>query len=253
MSGHSAANSVRSLGIRWWLWAALGAALLWSGLVRVPLIVHAVSHLDSDLAVDGLTLIDSIQGRWRWHYPGTPHIASLPVLLSLPQSLALGATPATLVSGGVVAYLLLVLASFDLARQLGGTRVAIGTLIPLAFASNGMIWLSGRITGGHLVAAFWHAGAFGILARLLDAPSPRKALALGLWCGFGLYLDSMFLASILGVGVGLGVGLTTLRTKTGVIQSALLVFVGIELASRPGLRGTCGSLLSLRESVSTRS
>src|SRR5215831_18349668 len=84
-------------------WLVLGLAAAWAVLIRVPLILNADSHLDSDLAVDGLTLLDATRGHWRWHYPGTPHIGTLPVLLSLPQALAFGANPRTLVSGGAAA------------------------------------------------------------------------------------------------------------------------------------------------------
>ncbi|MGA7497975.1 MAG: hypothetical protein WBX00_14715, partial [Isosphaeraceae bacterium] len=37
-------------------WLCLLAAICWSILLRVPLIQNAPAHLDSDLAVDGLTL-----------------------------------------------------------------------------------------------------------------------------------------------------------------------------------------------------
>ena len=40
-----------------WPWVVLGLGLLWTVLIRVPLIVNAPDHLDSDLAVDGLTLL----------------------------------------------------------------------------------------------------------------------------------------------------------------------------------------------------
>ena len=55
-----------------------------------------VAHLDSDLAVDGLTLLDAVNGHWRWHYPGTPYMGILPMLLSYPQALVWGANPITL-------------------------------------------------------------------------------------------------------------------------------------------------------------
>src|SRR5687767_3092782 len=57
-----------------WPWALLLLAMAWVALARVPLILNAEAHLDSDLAVDGLTLLDATRGRWRWHYPGTPHM-----------------------------------------------------------------------------------------------------------------------------------------------------------------------------------
>ena len=53
-------------------WLCLLSAICWSVLLRVPLIENAAAHLDSDLAVDGLTLREAVEGHWRWHYPGTP-------------------------------------------------------------------------------------------------------------------------------------------------------------------------------------
>ncbi len=148
-------------------WAWLLLAIAWVTLVRVPLVLNAESHLDSDLAVDGLTLLDAVNGRWRWHYPGTPFIGSPPVLLSWPQAKVFGVNPLTLVSGGVVAYGLVVALTYLLNRRAFGRSVAAWGLVPLAFASTGTIWLSGRVTGGHLLAAAWHAGAFALLWDVL--------------------------------------------------------------------------------------
>jgi hypothetical protein len=233
-----------------WPWWLFGLAAAWVVLSRVPLVVNADRHLDSDLAVDGLTLLDATRGHWRWHYPGTPHMGIVPVLFSWPQAVVFGATPATLVSGGTVAFVGLLLACFLLAWLADGPNTAAWSLVPLTFASNGAVWLSGRITGGHLVAAAWHAGAFAWLVALLGlsktssvgsgwlgsslrdpgaqahAPGVSKtrpqppggrprgiwtehallrgrkrsaALALGVWCGIGLYLDSMFVVTLVGL------------------------------------------------------
>src|SRR3954453_4213127 len=84
----------------------LGAAVCWSVAIRVPLIVNAAVHLDSDLAVDGLTLMQAVQCRWWWHYPGTPHMGIAPVMLSWVQARLWGTDAVTLVSGGTVAYVL---------------------------------------------------------------------------------------------------------------------------------------------------
>ncbi len=138
-------------------WLCLLAAVGWSVLIRIPLILNAPAHLDSDLAVDGLTLLEAVQGHWRWHYPGTPYTGSPAVLLSWPQARIWGANPITLVSGGTVAQVLLMLAVFALAWRVFGRIAAIGSLWPLTFASTGVLWLSGRITGGHLLIAAWSA------------------------------------------------------------------------------------------------
>lgn len=192
---------------RLWPWVALGLTLVWIALVRWPLVLNATHHLDSDLAVDGLTLIEATQGQWRWHYPGTPHIGSAFVLLSLGQAWLLGPTPAALVSGGVLAYLLLTVLSFLLARRTFGSGVALWSLVPLAFASIGTVWLSGRITGGHLLAAAWHAGVFVLLHRFVSRPSLALAAGSGLVCGLGLWADQMMLFSLVGLGSALSTAL----------------------------------------------
>ena len=192
---------------RAWPGVALGLALAWVVVARVPLVVNARAHLDSDLAVDGLVLIEATRGQFRWHYPGTPPIGSIPVVLSLGQALAVGPSPAALVSGGVVAFGLLVGACWWLNRRAFGPSVATWGLVPLAFGSTGMIWLSGRITGGHLMAAAWTAAAFALLAGgWRRGGRPRRWAGLGLWCGLGVYLDLMFLAALAGLAVAVLVG-----------------------------------------------
>lgn len=183
-----------------WPWIVFALAMVWAAVIRIPLVLNAPAHLDSDLAVDGLTLLDAVNGHWRWHYPGTPFMGIGPVFASLPQALVLGTNAQTLVSGGVVLYLLLMLATFLLGWKAFGPGVAAWSLVPLTFASNGAVWLSGRITGGHLLAAAWHAGAFFCLANGFETPARKRSAALlGLWSGVGLYLDSMFAVSIMGL------------------------------------------------------
>ena len=133
-----------------------------------PLILNADDHLDSDLSVDGLTLIDALHGQWRWHYPGTPHMGILPLVFSYPQALVLGTSAVTLVSGGTLIWLLIVTSTFWLAWKTYGPSVAAWAILPLVFSSTGTIWLSGRITGGHLLTLAWHT----LEAALAGADAP---------------------------------------------------------------------------------
>ncbi|APW63321.1 hypothetical protein [Paludisphaera borealis] len=194
-----AASSLSPRWIRTVPWIALLAALGWSAVIRAPLIVNADVHLDSDLAVDGLTLSEAIQGHWRWHYPGTPYMGTGSVLLSWVPAKLWGVSPATLVSGGTLAYLLLVGGVFATTWKGFGPRVAGWSLVPLAFASTGTIWLTGRITGGHMLAAAWSAWAWWLLMHFASKPSPARGFALGVFCGLGVYLDSLFLMTLLGL------------------------------------------------------
>ena len=208
-----------------WPWALFLASAAWAVVVRVPLVLNARAHLDSDLAVDGLTLLDAVHGRWRWHYPGTPHMGIGPVLLSWPQAAVWGASPESLVSGGVVAHLGLLLAVFLLTFRAFGPWAACGSLLPLTFASGGLVWLSGRVTGGHLVDAAWNAGAFALLAGCLQRGGRRRSATLGLWCGFGLALDSLFLTTLAGLVPAAVVGwLAGGAPRRGLASAA--VFVG---------------------------
>ncbi|WP_406695770.1 hypothetical protein V5E97_32700 [Singulisphaera sp. Ch08] len=207
-----------------WPYLVVFLAIVWIVIVRVPLILNARNHLDSDLAVDGITLRDALQGHWRWHYPATPQIGILPIFYSLPQALIWGANPFTLVSGGTVAFVGLVLATFALTWVSFGRSVAAWGLVPLTFASTGVIWLSGRITGGHLSAVSWHAIAFLLLYLTLARGQLKYAIMLGVWCGLGLYVDTMFMLTLSGlVPAAIGTWWRTGRSRRGLL--AALVFI----------------------------
>jgi hypothetical protein len=199
----------------------LGLGLAWTILIRIPLIVNAEDHLDSDLAVDGLTLLDAVHGRWRWHYPGTPYIGILPMLASYLQALIWGANPIALVSGGTVLWVLVVVSTFGLAWKTFGPEVAGWSIVPLVFSSLGTIWLSGRITGGHLLALVWHTAAFAGLCACLVRGGWKWAAGLGVWCGLGLYVDAMFLFTLAGLVTAAVVAwLRSERPKAGLVGGA---------------------------------
>ncbi|MEW4570396.1 hypothetical protein AB1L88_21220 [Tautonia sp. JC769] len=216
-----------------WPWLVLAMGLIWTSVVRIPLILNAADHLDSDLAVDGLTLLDALDGSWRWHYPGTPHMGILPVLLSYPQALIYGASPATLVSGGLVAWLLVITATFVLAWRAFGAGVACWAIVPLVFSSVGTVWLSGRITGGHLLTLAWHAAAFAGLVGCLTRGGAWRSALLGLWCGLGLYVDTMFLFTLAGlIPAAIASWSGRGRSKAGIV-AAVVFSIGLILGAAP--------------------
>ncbi len=131
--------------------------------------------------------------------PGTPHMGILPLFFSYPQAAVWGANAFTLVSGGTLIWLLIVTGTFWLAWKTYGPSVAGWAILPLVFSSTGTIWLSGRITGGHLLTLAWHILAFVGLHACLSRGGRLRAAALGLWCGLGLYLDMMFLFTLFGL------------------------------------------------------
>jgi hypothetical protein len=195
----------------------LGTGLVWTVLIRIPLIVNAEDHLDSDLAVDGLTLLDAVHGHWRWHYPGTPYMGILPMLSSYPQAMISGANPISLVSGGTILWVLVVVTTFWLAWKAFGPEVAGWSIVPLVFSSIGTVWLSGRITGGHLLALVWHTAALAGLYACLTRGGRIRAAGLGVWCGLGLYVDAMFVFTLAGLmAAALLAWLRTGRPRTGI-------------------------------------
>ncbi|MFI5460276.1 MAG: hypothetical protein ACHRXM_33075 [Isosphaerales bacterium] len=217
-----------------WPWVVLGLGLVWTALIRVPLILNAEDHLDSDLAVDGLTLLDAVNGQWRWHYPGTPYMGILPLLSSYPQARVWGANAVTLVSGGTLIWMAVVAATFWLAWRAFGPVVAGWAIVPLVFSSIGTIWLSGRITGGHLLTLVWHTMAFVGIHACLTRGGGLRCAALGLWCGLGLYLDAMFLFTLAGfVPAALLAWFSGGRSRSGFgLATVFLVALGFGLFPR---------------------
>ncbi len=216
-----------------WPWVMLALGLFWTILIRIPLILNAEDHLDSDLAVDGLTLLDALHGRWRWHYPGTPYMGIPPMLASYPQALIWGANPTTLVSGGTVIWVLVVASTFWLAWRAFGADVAGWSIVPLVFSSLGTIWLSSRITGGHLLTLVWHIATFAGLYSYLNRGGWKRGGILGLWCGLGLYLDAMFLFTIAGLVPGLVMGALKLGRSRSALISAAAFLVGMSIGMSP--------------------
>lgn len=181
---------------------ALTLIILAAFLIRWPMMVYAYKHLDSDLAVDGLTLRDFVQnGNWRWHYPGTPHIGTLPVLISLPAVALWGEGPASLVFAGIAANILLILAIYLLVNRAYGRVSAILASLVLAAGGLGQVWLSARVTGGHLLSAAWLAWAWLFWTHLIDKESLKSWAGLGLFCAIGIWVDSIFLLGIAGLGL----------------------------------------------------
>src|SRR5262249_3179011 len=80
------------------------------------------------------------------------------------------------------------------------------------------------LTGGHLLTAAWHAGTFALLLEYLKRGGTRRALALGLASGLGLYVDRMFLFTLVVVApVALRKGLRAAANGPRLRPLALLV------------------------------
>lgn len=221
----------------WLALAGLGFCLALALLLRWPMMTAAERHLDSDLAVDGLTLRQFVQeGRWRWHYPGTPHIGTAPLLLSLPAVAVWGEGPAALVFAGVAANLLLIAGVYGLTCKAYGPTPAFFAGLMLAAGGLGQMWLSGRVTGGHLLAAAWLAWAWLGWSRLIGSAKCWPWLVFGIFCGLGLWVDSLFLLALPGLGVAslmeAWAGRNEIPIKTRVIQAVCFIAM---LPIGPGL------------------
>jgi hypothetical protein len=165
----------------------------------------------------------------------------LPLLSSYFQARVWGVDAITLVSGGTVLWVLVVLSTFDLARRVYGLRVAGWSLIPLVCSSLGTIWLSGRITGGHLLSLAWHAAIFSALHWVFtrgDRHQATRIIALGILCGLGLYIDTMIAFSILGLGLGMLAFAFRWVQRRSALVAALLYAVGLLIGLLPREIGT---------------
>jgi hypothetical protein len=170
--------------------------------LRLPMMIHADRHLDSDLAVDGLVLREYLRtGKLDGTYPGTPHISTLPVFLSLPASWFWGDSPATLVFAGVASAILMIIPVFLMARKAYGTIPAILAGLVLASGGLGQVWLSARVTGGHLLAAAWLAWIWWIWTRLIESRSLSVWIGFGLVCAIAVFSDRIFLLGLAGIGL----------------------------------------------------
>jgi hypothetical protein len=216
-----------------WPWVVLGLGLVWTAWIRVPLVLNAEDHLDSDLAVDGLSLLDAMRGHWRWHYPGTPHMGILPVLTSYPQAVLWGASAVTLASGGTLMWLAVAAATFWLASKAYGRVVAAWAIMPLVFSSIGTIWLSGRITGGHLLTLVWHTLALVGLHGCVSRGGWLRSMMLGLWCGLGLYLDAMFLLTLAGLIVAAVLAWFSAGSSRRALVAAAVFLIGLGIGLLP--------------------
>lgn len=180
--------------------SGLFACLALAVFLRWPMMTAAERHLDSDLAVDGLTLRQFVEeGKWRWHYPGTPHIGTAPMLLSLPAVAIWGEGSASLVFAGVAANLLLISGVYLLVLKAYDRTSALVSGLLLAAGGLGQVWLSARVTGGHLLAAAWLAWAWYFWAGLIHRNAIFPWIVFGLFCGLGLWVDSIFLLGLAGL------------------------------------------------------
>lgn len=189
-------NGPRPTAPPWPLLAAVAGAFV----LRVPMILGAADIIDSDAAVNGLALKHLVEGRWHWHYPGMHYMGVTELLLALPAALVFGATPATLTTGPVLAFGLLLIAAYTLVKRLYGAKAALWSLVPLVFCSSDVLFWTSFPIGGHGLITFWHVTALLMLAAYLRSGKLEWLFVLGVWSGFGYYTYQMFLFSLVLIG-----------------------------------------------------
>ncbi len=190
-----------------WPWAFFVLAVAWSTLIRIPLVVNAPRHLDSDLAVDGLDSLGTRHsGHWRLAFARDAVHRRRPCLALAPASPDLGREPAN--PGQRRRDRVALSHAGDLSARLAGLRASRrrGRLVPAGVRlDGGRPGPRGVITGGHLVAAGLSARrgvcALPWSAGIVAGARWGRPLALALWCGLGLALDSMFALTLVGVVV----------------------------------------------------
>ncbi len=197
--------------------------------LRLPMIVHADRHLDSDLAVDGIVLREYLRtGKLDGAYPGTPHIATIPVFLSLPAVRFWGDSPASLVFAGTASSMLMIFAVFRIALKAYGTVPATLACFVLAAGGLGQVWLSARVTGGHMLAAAWLAWIWWIWVDLIRRRSVLLWYFFGMICAIAFYSDRIFVLGLASIGIATLTAIPKFRTTVpGSIrkkQAAMFLF-----------------------------
>ena len=178
----------------WWLPIALAAILAVAVAARVPCLTSATRLFNSDEAVNALVIEHLIAGKELRLYPWeATYYGLVEGLLALPFVLVLGAQPLAFKLAAVVGQLLLMIATFLLARRLYGTAAGLAAAALLAFFSPKLVLWSTLATGGLVLVAAWGSFTLLWLDGLRRAPSRWGVVALGAMVGFGLYIYELYL------------------------------------------------------------
>lgn len=209
--------------------ACLATILAFAFWLRLPMVVHADRHLDSDLAVDGLVLREYLRtGKLEASYPGTPHIMTLPVFLSLPAVKVWGDSAASLVFAGTAAAMLMIVPVFLLARKAYGLVPALLAGLLLAAGGLGQVWLSARVTGGHMLAAAWMGWIWWLWTLLIGRRSVLAWYVFGMICAIAFFSDRIFALGLAALGLATLAAIRPYRsTVSGSIrkkQAAMFLF-----------------------------
>ncbi len=234
--------------------AALAALLLAAVVVRIPVLYNAAPLFNSDEAVDALVVQRMMTGGpvsfYNWD---ATSYGVAEGILSIPFVAVLGYEPIAFKLTAVATLLFFVTAAFALARRLYGGTGAIAAAAGAAVFSPQIIQWSTMASGGYLLTVALGTAGFLVLTRPPGLWNGRAAALFGLFCGFGLYVYSLFLVYLLVLFPLFAVlawervsaGASSMRERgRGVVLALALFFAGFAVGWAPKiraiLRGTLG-------------
>lgn len=178
--------------------AALAGILLAAVMVRIPVLWNAAPLFNSDEAVDALVVHRMMTGGALsfYNWDATSYGVA-EGLLSIPFVAALGYGPFAFKLAAATTLLAFVVVAFALARRLYGEEGAVAAAAAAAIFSPQIIQWSTMASGGFLLTVALGTAGLLLLARSAGRGSGRSAAFFGAFCGFGLYVYSLFFVYLL--------------------------------------------------------
>ncbi len=179
-------------------WGAFALVLAVALTIQVWAALQGAANLESDEATVGLMVRHVLQGEpvpvYMW---GQGYLGSLDALLSVPFFYLMGSSVLALRMSSLLMFGLLLALQAALVSRWWGRRVALLTLLVLAFPGWGMLIYTYRVTFGVLPV-------LGTLLLLLVQGHPARpatrimhALLVGLVVGLGVWTHTLFLTYLL--------------------------------------------------------
>jgi hypothetical protein len=178
--------------------AALAVMLLVAVVARIPVLWNAAPLFNSDEAVDALVVHRMMTGgAFSFYNWDATSYGVAEGLLSVPFAAALGYEPIAFKLAAVTTLLVFVVMAFALARRLYGDESAVAAAAAAAVFSPQIVQWSTMASGGYLLVVALGTAGFVLLARSGGRGGGRSAAFFGAFCGFGMYVYSLFLVYLL--------------------------------------------------------
>jgi hypothetical protein len=183
---------------------------------RYPCLANATRLFNSDEAANALVIEHLLAGKELRLYPWeATYYGIAEGLIAVPFVWILGAHPLAFKLAAVAGHLLLILASFFLARRLYGESAGIAAAALLALFSPKLVLWSTLATGGLVLIAAWGSLTLLHLDRLRRDPSRWGIVGLGLMAGFGLYIYELYVAYLAVLAIAAVAGSFAARALLG--------------------------------------